>query len=102
MWKVEEEKSSDVFGTEPENSSDFLSVKDADQDTEKHWTEVANVVFSVNQSRALDGLLWLLEGLYTVLVYILLVPVALLGYCFDQLRRVLRKVSDDVAFSKLL
>ena len=45
-----------------------------------------------------DVLLWLCEKVYLILLNILLVPVAILGLFFDKLRRLLRKVSDDVAF----
>jgi hypothetical protein len=44
-----------------------------------------------------DTLLMVCEGVYYVLLNILLVPVAILGLFFDKLRRCLRKVSDDVA-----
>jgi hypothetical protein len=94
LHKVEEEKSSDVFCTEQE-SSDFLSVKDHELESPKNWAEIARVAWS--HSTFADYLLWLCEGLYLILINILLVPIAVIGLTFDNLRRLLRKVSDDVA-----
>lgn len=98
LHKVEEEKSSDVFPTEQENSSDYLSIPDPETDQEQNWAETVKVVFQWQWSWISDTLLALCEGVYYILLNILLVPVAILGLFFDKLRRCLRKVSDDVAF----
>ena len=100
LQKVEEEKSSEVFGTE--NSSDYLSMPDQETDQEQNWAETVKVVFQWQWSWMTDALLALCEGLYYVLLNILLVPVAILGLFFDKLRHCLRKVSDDVALLQIL
>lgn len=85
-----------MFGTEQENSSEYFSI-DVESEHEKNWSDMVKVVLTGNLSRTLDALLWLCEGLYYVLINILLVPVAILGLIFDKLRHILRKVSDEVA-----
>jgi hypothetical protein len=90
---VEEEKSSDVFATEQENSSDYLSLKEAESEQDQNWADSVKIAFTAQGSRVIDGALWLCEGIYYVLIYILLVPVAVLGLIFDELRHLLRKVS---------
>lgn len=96
LQKVEEEKSSDVFATEQENSSDYLSIKEPESDHEQNWADVAKVVFTWQWHWTSDAVLWVFEAVYSVLLNILLVPVAILGLFFDKLRRLLRKVSVDV------
>lgn len=93
LQKVEEEKSSDVFATEQENSSDFLSFIDTESEQELTCTDRAKRACWNGWSRTTDTLLWLCEGLYYILINILLVPVAMLGLLFDKLRHLLRKVS---------
>ena len=96
LQNVEEEKSSDVFATEQENSSEHLSVKETDSDPERNWADVVKVAFTWQWHWTSDALLWVCEAIYLVLLNILLVPVAILGLFFDKLRRLLRKVSADV------